>query len=91
MLKSSLCNYSDAYILVKGAITISGAGANADARQKDERNKGVTFKNCAPFTNCKNEINNTEIDNAKDIDIVMPMYNLIEYSDNCSKTSGSLW
>ena len=91
MLKSSLCNYSDAYILVKGAITISGAGANADARQKDERNKGVTFKNCAPFTNCKNEINNTEIDNAKDIDIVMPMYNLIEYSDNCSKASGSLW
>ena len=49
------------------------------------------FKNCAPFINCKTEINNTEIDNAKDIDIVMPMYNLIEYSYNYSKTSGSLW
>ena len=60
-------------------------------KRLDERNKGVTFKNCAPFTKCINRINNTEIDNAKDIDIVMPMYNLIEYSDNYSKTSGSLW
>ena len=51
----------------------------------------MTFKNCAPFTKCINRINNTEIDNAKDIDIVMPMYNLIEYSDNYSKASGSLW
>ena len=82
MLKSSLCDYSDAYMLVKGRITITGAGANSDARQADERNKGVTFKNCAPFTNCKNEINNSEIDNAKDFDILMPMYNLIEYGDN---------
>ena len=49
------------------------------------------FKKCAPFINCKSEINNTEIDNAKDIDIVMSMYNLIEYSDNYSKTSGCLW
>ena len=49
------------------------------------------FKNCVPFTNCKSEINNAEIDNAKDIDTVMPMYNLIEYSDNYSKTSGTLW
>ena len=48
------------------------------------------FKNCAPFTKCISKINNTQIDNAKDIDIVMPMYNLIEYSDNYSKTSGSL-
>ena len=48
------------------------------------------LKNCAPFTNCISEINNTQIDNAKDIDIVIPMYNLIEYSDNYSKTSGSL-
>ena len=48
------------------------------------------FKNCAPFINCKTEIDNTEIDNAKDIDIIMPMYNLIEYGDNYSKTSGSL-
>ena len=75
MLKSSSCDYSDAYILVKGRITKSGAGDDAAARQADERNKGVIFKDCAPFTNCKSEINNTEIDNAKDIDIVMPMYN----------------
>ena len=60
-------------------------------RQADERDKGVTFKNCAPFTKCISRINNTDIDTAQDIDIVMPMYNLIEYSDNYSKTSGSLW
>ena len=91
MLKSSLCDYSDAYILVKGTITITGEGADAAARQADERDKGVAFKNCAPFTNCISEINNTQVDNAKDIDIVMPMYNLIEYSDNYAKTTGSLW
>ena len=91
MLKSSLCDYSDAYILVKGKITIAGAGNDAAARQADERDKGVAFKNCAPFINCINEINNTQIDNAKDIDIVIPMYSLIEYSDNYAKTSGSLW
>ena len=77
MLKSILCEYSDAYIIVEGKITITGAGADAAAREADERNKGVVFKNCARFINCKSEINNTEIDNAKDIDIVMPMYNLI--------------
>ena len=91
MLKSSLCDYSDAYILVKGTITINGIGADAAARQADEREKGVAFKNCAPFTNCISEIKNTQVDNAKDIDIVMPMYNLIEYSDNYAKTTGSLW
>ena len=91
MLKSSLCDYSDAYILVKGTITITGAGNDAAARQADERDKVVIFKNCAPFTNCISEINNTQTDNAKDIDIVMPMYNLIEYSDNYVKTIGSLW
>ena len=90
MLKSSLCNYRDVYILVKGTITITGARADAAARQADERDKGVAFKNCAPFINCISEINNTQVDNAKDIDIVMPMYNLIEYSDNYAKTSGSL-
>ena len=90
MLKSSLCDYSDAYILVKGTITIAGAGADAAAREADERDKVVIFKNCAPFTNCISAINNTQIDNAKDIDIVMPMYNLIEYSDNYAKTTGSL-
>ena len=91
MLRSSLCDYADAYILVKGTITITGAGDDAAARRADERNKGVIFKNCAPFTKCISRINNTDIDNAQDIDIVMPMYNLIEYSDNYSKTSGSLW
>ena len=91
MLKSSLCDYSDAYILVKGTITINGAGADAATRQADERDKCVAFKNCAPFTNCISEINNTQVDNAKDIDIVLPMYNLIEYSDNYAKTTGSLW
>ena len=59
ILKSSLCYYSHAYILVKGIITITGAGADAAARRADERNKGVTFKNCAPFINCISEINNT--------------------------------
>ena len=91
LLKSSLCHYSDAYILVIETITITGAGADAAAKQTNERDKEVIFKNCAPFVTCKTEINNTEINNAKDIDIVMPMYNLIEYSDNYSKTSGSLW
>ena len=91
MLKSSMCDYSDAYILVKGKITITGEGDDAAARQADERDKGVAFKNCAPFTNCISETNNTQIDNYKDNDIIMPMYNLIEYSDNYSKTSGSLW
>ena len=57
MLKSSLCGYSDAYILVKGTITIAGAGADAAAIQADERDKVVIFKNCAPFTNCISEIN----------------------------------
>ena len=90
MLKPCLCDYSDAYILVKGTITIIGRGSDAAARQADERDKGVSFKNCAPFINCISEINNTQIDNAKDIDIVMPMYNLIEYSGNYEKTSGSL-
>ena len=53
--------------------------------------KGVVFTNCGPFTDCISEINNTQIDNAKDIDVVMPMYNLVEYCDNYSKISGSLW
>ena len=91
MLKSSLCDYSDAYILFKGTITTAGAGADAAARHADERDKGMAFKNCAPFTNCISEINNTQVDNAKDIDIVMPICNLIEYSDNYAKTTGSLW
>ena len=89
MLKSSLCDYSDAYILVKG--TISVINIAAQGATANNTNKKVIFKNCAPFTNCISEINNTQIDNAKDIDIVMPMYNLIEYIDNYAKTTGSLW
>ena len=89
MLKSSLCDYSDAYILVKGTITVNNTAAAGAAA--NNTNKKVIFKNCAPFTNCISEINNTQIDNAKDIDIVMPMYNLIEYSDNYAKTTGGLW
>ena len=88
MLKSSLCDYSDAYILVKGTISVNNTAAEGAAA--NNTNKKVIFKNCAPFTNCISEINNTQIDNAKDIDIVMPMYNLIEYSDNYAKTTGSL-
>ena len=91
MLRSNLCDYADAYILVKVTITITGAGYDDVTKQADERGKSVTFKNCAPFTKCKSRRNNTDIDNAQDIDNVMPMYNLIEYSDNYSKTSGSLW
>ena len=64
MLRSSFCDHSDVYILVKGKITITGAGDDAAARQEDEREKGVAFRNCPPFTNCISEINNTQIDNA---------------------------
>ena len=83
MLRSSLCDYSDAYILVKEKISVNAAANNT--------NKKAIFKNCAPFTNCIRKINNTQIDNAEYIVIVMPMYSLIEYSDNYSRISGSLW
>ena len=88
MLKLSLCDYSGAYILVKGTITVNNTAA-LDANANNT-NRKVIFTNCAPFTICISEINNTQVGKAKDIDIVMPMYNLIEYSDNYSKTSGSL-
>ena len=91
MLRSSLCDYSDTYILESGTITITGAVADDAAKRLDKRNKGVVFKNCAPFTDCISEINNTQLDNAKYIGVVMPMYHLSEYSYNYSKTSGSLW
>ena len=87
-LRSSLCNYSDAYILVKGNITVNNTAA--DGAAANNTNKKVIFKNCSPFTKCISKINNTEIDNAQYTDIVVPMYNLIEYSDNYSKTSRSL-
>ena len=90
MLRLNLCDYSDVYILVSGTVIITGAGAEDASKRLDEINKGVIFKNWAPFTDCISEINNTQINNAKYTDVVMPMYNLIEYSDNYSKTSGSL-
>ena len=103
MIRSDLCDYSGTYILASGTITITGAGADDAAKQADERNEGVIFKNCAPFIDCISEINNTQVNNAKDIDAVItqvdnakdihaviPMDNLIEYRDNYLKTSGSL-
>ena len=80
MLRSSLSNYRDAYILVKGNISV-----NNTAAATNNTNKKVIFKNCAPFTNCISKINNTQIDNAEYIDLVMPLYNLIEYSDKLFK------
>ena len=86
MLASSLCDYSDAYILVSGTTTVAvlEAGGGNDNIQ-------LVFKNCPLITDCISEISNTQIDNAKYIDVIKPIYNLIEYSDNYSKTSGSLW
>ena len=81
--------YADAYTLVKGTVTVPNtAAADADA---NNANKKVIFKNCTPFTDCINEVNNKQKDNAKDLDVVILMYNLIKYSDNYSKTSGILW
>ena len=81
--------HNDAYIVVKGTITVPNTAA-AD-ENANNFGKKVIFKNCVPFADCISEINNTQVDNAEDIDAVMPMYNLIEYSNNYSKTSGSLW
>ena len=86
MLESSLCEYSDAYILVSGTVTVTITGTAANSNNR----KNIII-NCGPFTHCISKMINTQINNAKDIDIVMPTYNLIEYSDNYSKTSGSLW
>ena len=91
MLKSSLCDYSDAYIEIYAYITISVNNTAAEGAAVNNNDRKVIFKNCAPFTNCINEISNTQVDNAKDIDIVIPRYNLIEYSDNYAKTTGNLW
>ena len=86
MLWSSLCDYSDAYIIVSGTITVAALAAGGR-----NNNIQLVFKNCVPFTSWISEINNIQTDNAKDVDLLMPMYNLIEYSDNYSKTSRSLW
>ena len=86
MLRSDLCHFIDAYIVVNRDITLTKA-ANRDFI--DVRNRFLAFKNNAPFTNCISKINNALIDIAEDLDIVMPMYNLLEYSKNYSKTTGS--
>ena len=85
MLRSNLCDYSDAYTVVKDDITLEG---DNDA---SKRNKNLAFKNNAPFINCISKINGVQIDNAEDLDVVMLMYNLLEYSKNYRKTTGSLW
>ena len=85
MLRSDLCDFSDAYIDVKGEVTVTGGSNNS------RKNRPLAFKNNAPFINCISKINNVLIDNAIDLDVVMPMYNLIEYSKNYGRTTGSLW
>ena len=80
IITSNLCDYSDAYILVTGDITATGGGADTK----------VVFKNFTPFTNCITSINDEHVDGADNLDIIMPMYNLIEYNDY-SDTSKSLW
>ena len=84
MLRSDLCGYSDAYIVVEGTITVTNPN-------NTKRNKAATFKNNAPFINCISKINSVKTVNAEDLDVVMPIYNLLEYSKNYRKTTGSLW
>ena len=108
MLRSDLCDFSDAYIVVKGDITVTkkiftaddtdadnNTAANVAATNTANNNelggKRLVFKNNAPFIDCISKINGVKIDNAEDLDIVMPMYNLLEYSKNYGKTTGSLW
>ena len=108
MLRSDLCDVSDAYIVVKGNVTVNkktftaddidarnNTAANATATNTANNNafgdKKLVFKNNAPFINCISKINGAKIDNAEDLDVVMPMYNLLEYSKNYRKTTGSLW
>ena len=84
MLRSDLCDFNYAYIVVKGDITV----ANPDVAK---RNKEVIFKNNAPFINCISKINGVKIDTAEDLEVAMAMYNFLEYSKNYKKTTGSLW
>ena len=89
MIRTNFCGYSDAYIHVKATIAIQDTAAAA--APVNNTNKIVIFKTCASFSKCISEINNAELDDAQDIDIVMLMYNLIEYSNVYLKASGSLW
>ena len=88
MLWSDLCGYSDAYIVVKGDVTLT---KKVNRNFIDVRNRFLAFTNNVPITDCISKINSVLIDNAEDLDVVMPMYNLLEYSKNCRKTTGSLW
>ena len=81
-----MCDNSNAYIVVKGIVTVS-----ADDRDRDEMNREIILKNNAPFISCISKINGVLVENAEDLDIVIPMYNLLEYSKNYSKTSAFLW
>ena len=108
MLRSDLCDFSDAYIVVKGDIfvtkktftaddidapnnTVANVTATNTANNNAFGEKKLVFKNNAPFINCISKINGVKIDNAEDLDVVMPMYKLLEYSKNYRKTTGSLW
>ena len=92
MLRSNLCDYSDAYILVKGTITVTAPGVNNNADNiRDKRNRPLILKNNAPFVSCITRINGKLIEDADDLDIVMSMYNLLDYSKNYRKTIGSLY
>lgn len=85
MLKSNLSDYNDVNILLKETITMAGAGAHAVTPWSDERNEQVILKNCGPFINCVSQIHNTQVDNAEYLNIVMPVYNVIECSVNYAK------
>ena len=85
LLRSDLCDYSNAYIVVKGRVSVTNNNSANRIYKK------LTFKNNVPLRSCITKINNIFIDNAEDLDIVMPMYNLLQYSNNYSMTSGKLW
>ena len=95
MLRTSFCDFSEAHIILKGKCRVianaTGAGDNARIAEQNGANKNIVFKNCTPFTDCITKINATTLKMLLIWDLVMPMYNLIEYSDNYDKTSGSLW
>ena len=90
MLRAILYDYSDAHIVFTETIIVTNISIRTQA-PSNNRNKNVIPKKCAPLTDCISEINNKEIDHAKDINVVMPVYNLTEYSDNYSKIYGGLW
>ena len=92
MLRSDLCDYVDAYILVNGTITVAANGDNNNANNiRDKRNRPLILKHNAPFVSCITKINGELIEDAEDLDIVVPMYNLLEYSNNYRKTIGSFY